>query len=64
MPSVYARIARANRLALDKTLRLNSDGTMTLCEADRQLTRAQVREAAELIIEHFRELEKLWETYC
>jgi hypothetical protein len=59
---VHARHGTAG--AAEAVFRLNSDGTITLREADRQLTRAQVREAAELISEHFRELEELWETYC
>ena len=59
---VHARHGTAG--ASEAVFRLNSDGTVTLREADRQLTRAQVREAAELVTDHFRELEELWETYC
>jgi hypothetical protein len=59
---VHARHGTAG--APEAVFRLNSDGTITLREADRQLTRAQVREAEELVTEHFRELEELWETYC
>ena len=59
---VHARHGTAG--ALEAVFRLNSDGTITLREADRQLTWAQVREAEELVTEHFRELEELWEIYC
>ena len=51
---VHARHGRAG--APEAVFRLNPDGTLTLREADRELTRAQIREAAEL--------EELWETYC
>jgi hypothetical protein len=59
---VHARHGSAD--APEAVFRLNGDGSITLREADRELTRAQVREAGELVIEHFAELEELWETYC
>lgn len=50
--------------APEAVFRLNDDGTVTLREADRELTRAQVREAATLVAEEFERLMKLWKTYC
>ena len=59
---VHARLGTTG--APEAVFRLNADGTITLREADRHLTRAQVREAEELVTEHFSELKELWETYC
>jgi hypothetical protein len=59
---VHARHGGAG--APEAVFRLNEGGSTTLREADRQLTRAQVREAGALVVRYFRELEELWETYC
>lgn len=59
---VHARHGTAD--APEAVFRLNADRSLTLREADRQLTRAQIREAEQLVSEHFTELEELWETYC
>jgi hypothetical protein len=59
---VHARHGSAN--APEVVFRLTTDGSLTLHEADRERTRAQVREAEELVAEHFKKLEELWESYC
>jgi hypothetical protein len=59
---VHAR--HGTSYAAEAVFLFNPDGTITLREADRQLTRAQVREAAALVAEHVSELDELWETYC
>jgi hypothetical protein len=59
---VHARHGGAG--APEAVFRLNEDRSITLRGADGQLTHAQVREAEEIVVMHFGELEELWEMYC
>lgn len=59
---VHARHGAAD--ASEAVFRLNADKTVTLREADRELTGRQIREAEQLVIDYFAELEELWENYC
>jgi hypothetical protein len=52
------------RDASEAVIRLNADGTVTLREADRGLSRAEVRQALVIVLEHFDRLSELWERYC
>ena len=59
---VHARRGTGN--APEAVFLLNADGTLLLREADRDLTRSELRNAAHLVEEHFVELAQLWEDYC
>jgi hypothetical protein len=43
---------------------LGFDGIAKLREADRALSRADIRKAVALVQEYFDELVKIWERYC
>lgn len=59
---IHARLG--TRDASEAVIRLNADGTVTLREADRGLSRAEVRQALVIVLEHFDRLSELWERYC
>ena len=59
---VHARHGTTN--PPEAVFELGSDGKIALREADRELTRAQIRDAHDLVAKHFNKLEELWETYC
>ncbi len=50
--------------AYEAVIRLEAGGTVTLREADRGLSRAEIRVALALVLEHFEALAALWEEYC
>jgi hypothetical protein len=59
---VHARLGSGD--ALEVIVRLNGDGKVSLREADRGLSRAEIRRALEIVETHFLELVELWERYC
>jgi hypothetical protein len=59
---VHARRGTGN--AAEAIIRLNADGTVSLREADRELSRTEIRQILELVDTHFAELADLWERYC
>jgi Domain of unknown function (DUF4160) len=58
---VHARHGTRNAPAA--VIRLEANGTVTLREADPGLSRAEIRVARGLVLEHFDKLAALWEEF-